>query len=220
MSFSVKCFFLFILLLFFVPNEPLFLYKTNTCLIIYIYLLDKMEKIKSAYFAGGCFWCTEAVFQLIHGVEGIVSGYMGGTIKNPAYREVCTGRTGHTEGIRLTYDSSLVSYKTLLYVFFATHDPTTLNRQGNDIGTQYRSAIFYVEDDQKAMAEAIIAELQQTTFEAPIVTELLPEHPFYAAEAEHQNYYNQHSDQMYCSYVISPKVAKLKEKFNHLLIKS
>lgn len=176
-----------------------------------------MKKEKFAYFAGGCFWCTEAVFQRVKGVDQIVSGYMGGTIKNPAYREICTGRTGHAEGIRLVYDESLVSYKDLLHIFFATHDPTTLNRQGNDVGTQYRSAIFYVDDMQKATAESVITSLQASTFELPIVTELLPEHPFYTAEEEHQNYYNRHTEQMYCSYVISPKVAKLKEKFNHLL---
>jgi peptide-methionine (S)-S-oxide reductase len=176
-----------------------------------------MKKEKLAYFAGGCFWCTEAVFQNLHGVDRIISGYMGGSIKNPAYREICTGRTGHAEGIQLTYDENVLSYKDLLYVFFATHDPTTLNRQGNDVGTQYRSAIFYVDEHQEAIAKEVITELQQTTFEAPIVTQLLPEHPFYNAEEEHQNYYNQHTEQLYCSYVISPKVAKLKEKFNHLL---
>ena len=176
-----------------------------------------MKKEKLAYFAGGCFWCTEAVFNRIQGVDQILSGYMGGTIKNPAYREICTGRTGHAEAIRLVYDESIVSYKDLLHVFFATHDPTTLNRQGNDVGTQYRSAIFYVDQEQKNTAESVIAALQASTFEVPIVTELLPEQPFYTAEEEHQNYYNQHTEQMYCSYVISPKVAKLKEKFNHLL---
>ena len=176
-----------------------------------------MKKEKLAYCAGGGFWCTEAVFQRIQGVDQILSGYMGGTIKNPAYREICTGRTGHAEGIRLVYDESIVSYKDLLHVFFATHDPTTLNRQGNDVGTQYRSAIFYVDQAQKTTAESVIAALQASTFDTPIVTELLPEQPFYTAEEEHQNYYNQHTEQMYCSYVISPKVAKLKEKFNHLL---
>ena len=194
-----------------------FFNKTHLCLIIYVYSLDKMKKEKLAYFAGGCFWCTEAVFQRLRGVDQIVSGYMGGSIKNPAYREICTGRTGHAEGIRLLYDESMISYKDLLHVFFATHDPTTLNRQGNDVGTQYRSAIFYVDDVQKATAESVIAALQDSTFDAPIVTELLPEQPFYTAEEEHQNYYNQHAEQMYCSYIISPKVAKLKEKFNHLL---
>ena len=182
-----------------------------------IYLLDKMEKEKIAYFAGGCFWCTEAVFQNLKGVSNIVSGYMGGEIKNPAYREVCTGRTGHAEGIRLNYDPAVISYTELLYVFFATHDPTTLNRQGNDVGTQYRSAIFYTDEAQKQMAKEVMTELQATTFDSPIVTELLAEVPFFSAEDEHQNYYNQHSDQMYCSFVISPKVAKLKQTFKHLL---
>ncbi len=176
-----------------------------------------MEEEKNAYLAGGCFWCTEAVFQRLRGVSSITSGYMGGSIKNPAYRQICTGRTGHAEGIRLSYDPAVVSYKALLQVFFATHDPTTLNRQGNDVGTQYRSAIFYTDQEQKETAEQLIAVLQEDTFDAPIVTELLPEQVFYSAEEEHQNYYNQHSEQMYCSYVISPKVAKLKEKFNHLL---
>ena len=176
-----------------------------------------MKKEKIAYFAGGCFWCTEAVFQRLRGVSKVVPGYMGGEIKNPAYREVCTGRTGHAEGIRLTYDPSVITYKNLLYVFFSTHDPTTLNRQGNDVGTQYRSAIFYVDEEQQLMAQSVIEELVLTTFDDPIVTELLPEMPFYYAEEEHQNYYNEHSDQMYCSYVISPKVAKLQHYFKHLL---
>lgn len=176
-----------------------------------------MKREKIAYFAGGCFWCTEAVFQRLLGVSNIVSGYMGGTTKNPAYREVCTGRTGHAEGIRLTYDPTVITYKNLLYVFFSTHDPTTLNRQGNDVGTQYRSAIFFVDEEQKLMAQSVMEELASTTFDDPIVTELLPEMPFYTAEEEHQNYYNQHSDQMYCSYVISPKVAKLQDYFKHLL---
>ena len=171
----------------------------------------------TAYFAGGCFWCTEAVFQRIKGIEEVHSGYMGGTIKNPAYREVCSGTTGHTEGIRLVFDSNVVSYKTILTVFFATHDPTTLNRQGNDVGTQYRSSIFYISEDQKLIASSLIAELQKTTFEAPIVTELLPEMPFYRAEQEHQNYYNQNTEQGYCSYIISPKIQKLKQNYNHLL---
>lgn len=217
MCFLFQAFFLFIFYSFFLLFLKYFYNTTHLCLINLVYSLDKMRKEKLAYFAGGCFWCTEAVFQRIVGVDQILSGYMGGTIKNPAYREICTGRTGHAEGIRLVYNESIVSYKDLLYVFFATHDPTTLNRQGNDVGTQYRSAIFYVDQAQKTTAESVIAALQVSTFEAPIVTELLPEQPFYTAEEEHQNYYNQHTEQMYCSYVISPKVAKLKEKFNHLL---
>ena len=175
-------------------------------------------KQESAFFSGGCFWCTEAVFQLLKGVLEIESGYMGGDIKNPAYREICTGRTGHAEGIKLRFDPDIISYQQLLSVFFFSHDPTTLNRQGNDVGTQYRSAIFYVSDKQKTEAEKIIMDLQEGVFEAPIVTQLHPEMPFYKAEEEHQNYYNQNSDQAYCSYVISPKVAKLKQTFNHLLL--
>lgn len=182
-----------------------------------IYLLDKMGKDKIAYLAGGCFWCTEAVFQRVFGVKQIVPGYMGGDIKNPVYREVCKGRTGHAEGIKLVFDSALISYKALLHIFFTTHDPTTLNQQGNDIGTQYRSAIFYTDQDQKEVATAVMAVLQKEVFEAPIVTELLAEMPFYEAESEHHNYYNLHSDQMYCSYVISPKIKKLKDTFNHLI---
>ena len=176
-----------------------------------------MNEKKIAYLAGGCFWCTEAVFQRLKGVENILPGYMGGQIKNPAYREICTGRTGHAEVIKFTYDPEVITYKDLLQVFFTTHDPTTLNRQGNDVGTQYRSAIFYSDDEQKAVATEVINYLQNTLFEDPIVTQLQAATPFYKAENEHQNYYNQHSDQMYCSYVISPKVAKLKKTFNHLL---
>ena len=178
-----------------------------------------MNKTTTAYFAGGCFWCTEAVFQRLKGVSDIVSGYMGGQIKNPAYREICTGRTGHAEAIRLNYDPSVISYTDLLHVFFATHDPTTLNQQGNDKGTQYRSAIFYVDEVQKSVAKETIKKLQMTTFDSPIVTEVSAEEPFYFAEEEHQNYYNMHSEQMYCSYVINPKVAMLKQAFSHLILK-
>ena len=186
----------------------------------YIYLLNKtkeMDSLETAYVAGGCFWCTEAVFQRLNGVQDIHSGYMGGTIKNPAYREVCSGRTGHTEGIKVVFDPSLISYRTLLAVFFATHDPTTLNRQGNDVGTQYRSSIFYTSEEQREIAADLIAELQKTTFESPIVTELLSEMPFYRAEEEHHNYYNDNSEQGYCSYIISPKIQKLKQNYLHLL---
>lgn len=170
-----------------------------------------------AYFAGGCFWCTEAVFQRLHGVNEVVSGYMGGSIKHPAYREICTGRTGHAEGIKVSFDPNVIRYLDLLHVFFATHDPTTLNRQGNDIGTQYRSAIFYVDEMQKTIAEKCISDLQDSTFDNPIVTQLQAEQPFYKAEEEHQNYYNTNSEQPYCSFVISPKVAQLKKSFKHLL---
>lgn len=174
-----------------------------------------MEQI--AFFAGGCFWCTEAVFQRVVGVNSVVSGYMGGNIKNPAYREICTGRTGHAECVKITYDQALVTYDELLRIFFATHDPTTLNRQGSDVGTQYRSAIFYTSDIQKTTAMQVMEQLQTSVFKAPIVTTLLAEMPFYSAEEEHQNYYNQNSSQGYCSYVISPKVNTLKDSFKHLL---
>ena len=174
-----------------------------------------LEKI---VFAGGCFWCTEAVFQRIDGVEKVVSGYTGGTIKNPAYKEVCSGRTGHAEGIELSFDSAVVSLDTLLEVFFATHDPTTLNRQGNDRGSQYRSAIFYTNAIHKQKAEAFIALLTANKiFENPIVTQLEPLTTFYLAEEGHQDYYNQNSEQPYCQFVISPKVEKIKKYYSEKL---
>ena len=176
-----------------------------------------MQKEENAILANGCFWCTEAVFQRLDGVLSVVSGYTGGKIKNPAYREVCTGRTGHAEGVKLTFDPEKISFETLLYVFFSTHNPTTLNRQGNDIGTQYRSAIFYTSEAQRATAERIVEELQQSTFDAPIITEITVEMPFYHAEEVHHNYYNQNKEQPYCQYIIDPKVQLLKEKYNHLL---
>ena len=176
-----------------------------------------MNSKEIAFIAGGCFWCTEAVVQRLKGIIKVDSGYMGGFIKNPAYREVCAGTTGHTEGIRVEFDSNLISYRELLTVFFATHDPTTLNRQQNDIGTQYRSSIFYTTEEQKIIASSLIKELQNSTFEDPIVTELLPEVPFYRAEEEHKNYYNDNEQQPYCSYIISPKIQKLKQNFKHLL---
>ncbi len=176
-----------------------------------------MNSLEIAYIAGGCFWCTEAVFQSLNGVQKIVSGYMGGTVKNPAYREVCSGRTGHTEGIQVVFDPSIISFNEILSVFFATHDPTTLNRQGNDVGSQYRSSIFYTSEAQKEFALQRIAELEKTTFDAPIGTELLPETPFYKAEDEHLNYYKNNSNQPYCSYIIDPKIQKLKQHYQHLL---
>lgn len=176
-----------------------------------------MKKEECSILANGCFWCTEAVFQRIKGVQLVQSGYTGGSIKNPAYREICTGRTGHAEGVKILFDPNIVSYKTLLYVFFSTHDPTTLNRQGNDVGTQYRSAIFYTSEEQKDIAQNIMGELQASTFQQPIVTELKAEMPFYLAEEEHHNYYNQNKQQPYCQSIIDPKVALLKEKYNHLI---
>ena len=175
------------------------------------------ENIKTATFANGCFWCTEAVFQRLEGVSDIVSGFTGGNIKNPPYREVVQGRTGHAEAIQLNYDETLISYEELLLVFFTTHDPTTLNRQGNDVGTQYRSAIFYHSEEQKLMAEKVINRLNEEVFEGKIVTEIKQASAFYSAEFEHQNFYNNHPNQPYCQFIIDPKIKKLKEVFAHKL---
>lgn len=178
----------------------------------------KVENMKKATFAGGCFWCTEAVFQRLKGVEKVKPGFTGGIIKNPPYREVVGGRTGHAEGIELYYDPTRIDFRELLLVFFATHDPTTLNRQQNDVGTQYRSAVFYHDDDQKQIAEEVIALLeQQNVFENPIVTEITEASAFYEAEAEHRDFYNRHRQQPYCQYIIDPKITKLKELFSDKL---
>jgi peptide-methionine (S)-S-oxide reductase len=174
--------------------------------------------MKRAVFAGGCFWCTEAVFKRLNGVHEVKSGYTGGFIKNPSYREVCQGRTGHAEGIRLDYDESLISYTELLEVFFATHDPTTLNRQANDVGTQYRSAIFYLDDEQYETAKLFIKTLNDSNvFDAPIVTELTALEVFYDAEDDHDNYYDLNREQPYCTYLIDPKIKKLTSHFNSIL---
>lgn len=176
------------------------------------------NSLETAIFAGGCFWCTEAVFQRLKGVDDVVPGYTGGTIKNPAYREICTGRTGHAEAIKITFDPSQVSYVELLEVFFATHDPTTLNRQGNDVGTQYRSEIFYTNDTQKYLAEEFIALLEkENIFSSPIVTAISEEKPFYLAEVEHHNYYNDHGQQPYCQVIIDPKIKKLNAHYANKL---
>lgn len=166
-----------------------------------------------ATLAGGCFWCTETLFARLDGVLEVVSGFTDGHIKNPAYREVCTGRTGHAECIQLEYNPELISFTTLLEVFFDTHDPTTLNRQGADVGTQYRSGIYYHDDTQKAQAEAFIITLtDEKKFQEPIVTEIKAFKVFYPAEVEHKDYYNLNSKQAYCAAVISPKVQKLLHK--------
>lgn len=180
--------------------------------------MELREGIEVATFAGGCFWCTEAVFLELKGVHTVVSGYIGGEIENPTYAAICTGQTGHAEAIRITYDASLISFATLLELFFATHDPTTLNRQGNDVGTQYRSEIFYHSQFQKELAQAYIDFLtQENVFEKPIVTKLSPVTVFYEAEGYHQNYYNQNKLQGYCSYIITPKIDKLHKVFSDLL---
>jgi peptide-methionine (S)-S-oxide reductase len=176
--------------------------------------MQTIDGLEMATFGAGCFWCVEAVFQRIRGVESVVSGYMGGTTKNPTYREVSAGFTGHAEVTRLMYDPKVVSYKELLEVFWQTHDPTTLNRQGADVGTQYRSVVFYHNEEQKKLAEYYLEELDKSgAFANPIVTEITLADIFYEAEDYHQNYYNLNSDQGYCRYVITPKIDKLKKVF-------
>ena len=167
-----------------------------------------------ATLAGGCFWCLEAVYDQVKGVLSVESGYMGGQGPKPSYEQVCTGRTGHAEVVQISFDPKAVSYRELLEVFFVTHDPTTLNRQGNDVGTQYRSAIFYHSPEQKAIAQDVIAHFtKEKVFPAPIVTQIAPAGPFYMAEEYHQEYFARNPTQPYCTYVVAPKVAKLRKQF-------
>lgn len=175
--------------------------------------------IQQATFGAGCFWCTEAVFQNLQGVHKVVSGYMGGHVKNPTYNDVCTGSTGHAEVIQIDYDPEIISFGELLLVFFKTHDPTTLNRQGADAGTQYRSVIFYNEQEQKQEAHNMIDQLtKDLVFDSPIVTEVSPVTDFYEAEDYHQNYFNQNSTKnSYCAFVIQPKLAKFTKEFKDKL---
>lgn len=176
------------------------------------------DSVQVATFAGGCFWCTEAVFLEVKGVEKVVSGFTGGFIKNPAYREVCNGTTGHAEGIQITFNPKEVAYEDLLEIFFATHDPTTLNRQGADEGTQYRSAIFYHSPEQKAKAENYISLIEkEKLYVNPVVTQLEEAGVFYLAEDYHQNYYNLNKSQGYCQYVIAPKLDKLRKYYKSKL---
>lgn len=164
--------------------------------------------------AGGCFWCLEAVFDELKGVESVESGYMGGRTPDPTYEEVCGGGTGHAEIVRITFDPQVVSFKDLLQVFFVIHDPTTLNRQGNDVGTQYRSAIFYHSPEQKAQAEAVIAALEAGgLFDSRIVTQVAPAGEFFVAEDYHQEYFARNPNQSYCAFVVRPKVAKFHKHF-------
>ncbi len=165
-----------------------------------------------ATLAGGCFWCLDAVYRDLRGVEQVVSGYMGGQTANPSYEMVCGGTTGHAEVVQITFDPDVISYRELLEVFFTIHDPTTLNRQGADSGTQYRSAIFYHSPDQKATAEEVIAKLQPL-WDDPIVTEVVPADTFYPGEEHHQDYYSNNPNQPYCQVVIEPKVAKARATF-------
>ena len=163
---------------------------------------------------GGCFWCLEAVFDRLEGVESVVSGYAGGHVDDPTYRQVCAGTTGHAEVVRLEFDPERITFGELLEVFFATHDPTTPDRQGNDVGPQYRSIILYESEEQRATAERFMSELEESgVFDAPIVTELEPLQEFYEAESSHQDYYRSNPRQPYCRVIIHPKVARLREKF-------
>lgn len=167
---------------------------------------------------GGCFWCTEAVFQRLKGVDTVISGYMGGTVKNPSYREICTGTTGHAEVIQVIYNPKMLTVTEILEVFFATHDPTTLNRQGADVGTQYRSVVFYHNEEQRKTTEEIIQELNKAKiYNSPIVTQVAKADVFYPAEDYHQNYYNLNSNQSYCAYVITPKLEKFQKVFRDKL---
>ena len=176
--------------------------------------LNVTEDMEIATFAGGCFWCTEAVFLDIKGVEKVVSGYIGGVTKNPTYKEICTGTTGHAEAIQITFDPAQVAYEDLLEIFFATHDPTTLNRQGADVGTQYRSEIFYHSLAQKDKAENYIALIEkEKLYEKKVVTKVSTATIFYPAEEYHQNYYNQNAEQGYCQMVIAPKLEKLRKYY-------
>ena len=176
------------------------------------------KSMKIATFGNGCFWCTEAIFQELEGVSRVVSGYAGGKVKNPTYKEVCSGLTGHAEVIQLTYDPDVISYDELLEVFWKTHDPTTLNRQGNDVGTQYRSVVFYHDEEQKALAEKYKKALNESgAWDDPIVTEIAEISNYSEAEDYHQNYFNLNGTQPYCQYVIQPKVEKFKKVFKEKL---
>jgi peptide-methionine (S)-S-oxide reductase len=180
--------------------------------------MEKKVKMEKATFAGGCFWCTEAVFLELKGVETVVSGYIGGQTINPTYKEICQGDTGHAEAIQITFNPDEVTFGELLELFFATHDPTTLNRQGNDVGTQYRSEVFYHNEQQREISEDFIRFLnQEAVFDKPIVTKVSPVSTFYVAEDYHQNYYNQNKTQGYCSFVIAPKINKVRTYFKDKL---
>jgi peptide-methionine (S)-S-oxide reductase len=185
-----------------------------------IITMELQNELEVATFAGGCFWCTEAVFLELDGVTKVVSGYIGGKTVNPTYKEICNGDTGHAEAIEITFDPKKITFGELLEIFFATHDPTTLNRQGADVGTQYRSEIFFHNAVQKQMSEDYIALMtSENTFGKPIVTKISAASIFYTAEEYHQNYYNQNKTQGYCSFVITPKIDKLKKVYQDKLKK-
>ncbi|HTP89787.1 MAG TPA: peptide-methionine (S)-S-oxide reductase MsrA [Bryobacteraceae bacterium] len=177
-----------------------------------------MSRTETVTLAGGCFWCLEAVYEQMRGVTRVQSGYMGGNLPHPTYQQVCTGRTGHAEVVQIDFDPDIVTIRDLLEVFFVIHDPTTRDRQGNDIGTQYRSAIFYHSDAQREAAEQIVHELQaEKAFAGPIVTQVLPAAEFWPAEDYHNEYFRRNPEQPYCSFVVAPKVAKFKKKFTEML---
>jgi len=177
-----------------------------------------MDNKEIATLGGGCFWCTEAVFADLKGVVSVEPGYSGGTMAYPTYEQVCTGKTGHAETVRMTFDPQAISYRDILKVFFTIHDPTTVNRQGDDVGTQYRSVIFYHDEKQKQIAEEVIKEIEaQKIWDGPIVTELSPFKTFYKAEGYHQEYFANNSDQPYCRIVIAPKVAKFRKMYHDRL---
>ncbi len=172
----------------------------------------------TAYFGAGCFWCVEAQFKLLNGVESVTSGFSGGTIQNPSYKEVCTGNTGHAEVCKIVYDPAKISYEELLAAFWKSHDPTQLNRQGNDIGTQYRSVIFYTNHTKKNLAEKYKKELDESAiWDKPIVTEISPFTAFFKAEDYHDNYFSLHGEESYCQFVVRPKVEKFKKIFKEKL---
>lgn len=193
-------------------------YQVNSNDLTYNTLIMSENNYEVAIFAGGCFWCTEAIFERVKGVLTAESGYSGGHVVNPSYREVCTGNTGHAEAIRITFDPSVVSYVELLEIFFKTHDPTTLNRQGADVGTQYRSAIFYNTPEQRNQAEEIIQALEREhIWKDPIVTEVTAFTNFFTAEDYHQEYYDNNANQGYCRMVIQPKIDKFEKVFRDKL---
>ncbi|WP_456406618.1 peptide-methionine (S)-S-oxide reductase MsrA [Caldithrix abyssi] len=180
---------------------------------------QKVEKhLEKATLGGGCFWCLEAIYQRVKGVESVISGYAGGNVENPTYEAVCTGTTGHAEVVQITFNPDIISYEDILNIFWQIHDPTQLNRQGNDIGTQYRSVIFYHNDEQKQTALASKEQLKkEQVYQKPIVTEISPLDKFYAAEKYHQNYFNNNPSQTYCQLVIAPKLKKFKKSFTEYL---
>jgi len=180
--------------------------------------MDEAKRIEVATLGGGCFWCLEAVYERVEGVTGVRSGYAGGDKPVPTYQEVCSGRTGHAEVVEVTFDPDVISYREILEIFFAIHDPTTLDRQGADVGTQYRSAIFHHSEAQRTVAREVVRELEaEAVFDAPIVTEIVPLDTFWPGEDYHQEYFRRNPYQPYCQVVVAPKVAKFRQRFAHRL---